>query len=44
MRAIGDTISLCPPLVISEDEIAQLIARLRGALDDALAVLQTPPG
>jgi 4-aminobutyrate--pyruvate transaminase len=41
VRAIGDTISLCPPLIISEAEIAQLIARLRGALDDTLAALQT---
>jgi 4-aminobutyrate--pyruvate transaminase len=40
VRAIGDTISLCPPLIISEAEIAQLIARLRGALDDTLAALQ----
>jgi 4-aminobutyrate--pyruvate transaminase len=34
VRAIGDTISLCPPLIISEAEIAELLARLRAALDD----------
>jgi 4-aminobutyrate--pyruvate transaminase len=36
VRAIGDTIAICPPLVISEDEIAQLVTKLRAALDDTL--------
>ncbi len=34
MRAIGDTISFCPPLIISQDEIEEMIARFRLALDD----------
>ncbi|MCC7346872.1 MAG: aminotransferase class III-fold pyridoxal phosphate-dependent enzyme [Variibacter sp.] len=40
LRAIGDTLALCPPLVISEAEIETLLARLRAALDataDAIA-------
>ena len=27
-RALGDTLALCPPLVITEDEVAQVIARM----------------
>jgi 4-aminobutyrate--pyruvate transaminase len=34
LRAIGDTLALCPPLVISEDEIGELLARLTAALDE----------
>jgi 4-aminobutyrate--pyruvate transaminase len=32
----GDCISICPPLVISEDEIDQLFDRLGRALDRTL--------
>lgn len=34
VRAIGDTISFCPPLIIQQDEIEEMIARFRLALDD----------
>ena len=34
VRAIGDTIAICPPLVIDESEIALLIDRLAAALGD----------
>ena len=34
VRAIGDTIALCPPLIISESEIALLLERLAVALDE----------
>ena len=37
MRNIGDTIALCPPLVITESEIGELFDRLERALDDTLA-------
>ena len=37
VRNIGDTIALCPPLVISEPEIGELFDRLERALDDTLA-------
>ena len=37
VRAIGDTISFCPPLIISQDEIEEMIARFRLALDDTQA-------
>jgi putrescine aminotransferase len=33
MRAVGETMFLCPPLVISDDEIDELFARVRKALD-----------
>lgn len=36
VRAIGDTISFCPPLIIARDEIEEMIARFRLALDDTL--------
>jgi 4-aminobutyrate--pyruvate transaminase len=41
VRAIGDTIAICPPLIITEDEIAQLLAKLRAALDDTQRDLAT---
>ena len=34
LRAIGDTIALCPPMVISPEELDELFNRLEGALDD----------
>ena len=37
LRAIGDTISFCPPLIIDRAEIGEMIARFRLALDDTLA-------
>ena len=40
VRAIGDTLALCPPLVISEAEIAELLKRLRIALDETAATLR----
>ncbi|PQA87466.1 aminotransferase [Hyphococcus luteus] len=33
MRAVGDAMFLCPPLVISESEIDEMFARIRKALD-----------
>ena len=39
VRAIGDTIALCPPLVISEAEIGMLIDRLAQGLDDIAPAL-----
>lgn len=40
LRAIGDTISFCPPLVIDKAEIDELILRFRTALDDTLAMVR----
>jgi 4-aminobutyrate--pyruvate transaminase len=34
VRAIGDVIGLCPPLIINEEQVDELVARLRRALDD----------
>jgi 4-aminobutyrate---pyruvate transaminase len=39
VRAIGDTIAICPPLVITEGEIGMLIDRLSRAIDLAAAEL-----
>ena len=39
VRAIGDTISFCPPLIINETEIDELLARFGRALDDTAAML-----
>lgn len=33
VRAIGDTLAFCPPMIISEDEIDQLFAPVEEALD-----------
>jgi len=35
LRALGDTIALCPPMIIREDELNTLFDRLEKALDDA---------
>ena len=37
IRAIGDVMALCPPLVIEEPEIREMFARLGRALDDTAA-------
>jgi 4-aminobutyrate--pyruvate transaminase len=34
VRAIGDTIALCPPLIITDNEVAMLLERLTAALDE----------
>ena len=39
LRAIGDTISFCPPLIIDKGEIEEMLARFRLALDDTLAMV-----
>ena len=33
VRAIGDTIAFCPPLIISEAEVQELLLRFRKTLD-----------
>jgi len=35
LRAIGDTISLCPPMIITQEEINMMFDALELALDDA---------
>ena len=37
LRAIGDTMALCPPMIIEEDELHALFDRLTLALDDTEA-------
>ncbi|MCK1744694.1 hypothetical protein IVA80_28720 [Bradyrhizobium sp. 139] len=29
LRAIGDTLALCPPLIVTEDQVRQIIERMR---------------
>ena len=36
IRAIGDTIALSPPLIIKPDQVKELVARFRLALDETL--------
>lgn len=36
LRAIGDTIALCPPMIITEDELDDMFGRLRESLDETL--------
>jgi 4-aminobutyrate--pyruvate transaminase len=33
VRAIGDTIAFCPPLIISESEVKELLQRFTKALN-----------
>ncbi len=37
LRAIGDSLAFCPPMIISEAEIEELFAPLETCLDDAMA-------
>jgi 4-aminobutyrate---pyruvate transaminase len=39
IRNIGDTIALCPPLIINEREAEDMVRRLAAALDDTQACL-----
>ena len=34
LRPIGDTIAMCPPMIIREDELNALFDKLEAALDD----------
>jgi 4-aminobutyrate--pyruvate transaminase len=40
LRALGDTIGFCPPLIVNEVEIDLLIERFALALDDTVAMLR----
>ncbi len=37
LRAMGDALGICPPLIITEDEVNELCDRLEGALNDTEA-------
>ena len=37
---MGDHIGVCPPLIISESEIDELVARFARALDDTAAFVK----
>jgi 4-aminobutyrate--pyruvate transaminase len=39
VRAIGDTLALCPPLIINEAQIEEIVARLKKTLDATVALL-----
>ena len=41
MRAVGDTMIIAPPLVISKDEIDELVTKARKCLDLTLSALQS---
>jgi 4-aminobutyrate--pyruvate transaminase len=40
VRAIGDTLALCPPLIINESQIHEIVSRLKRTLDDTALQLQ----
>jgi 4-aminobutyrate--pyruvate transaminase len=40
LRALGDAIGFCPPLIISEAEIDEMLARFGRALDDTHAMMR----
>ena len=41
LRAMGDSIAFCPPLIITENEIDLMLDRFGRALADTLAMVQT---
>ena len=43
VRAIGDTIVFCPPLIITHAEIDRLVDTIRDALDEAEPSLRASP-
>jgi 4-aminobutyrate--pyruvate transaminase len=44
IRAIGDVIAFCPPLIITEDQVHDMVARFRRTLDDTVAWLRAQDG
>jgi 4-aminobutyrate--pyruvate transaminase len=40
VRAMGDTVALCPPLIITSEEIDEMLRRFGKALDDTAASLR----
>ena len=42
LRAIGDSLAICPPLIINDNEIDELFDRLSRALDRTLTELRRP--
>jgi 4-aminobutyrate--pyruvate transaminase len=43
-RCMGDNVNLCPPLIITEAEITDLMGRIKLALDDTLVWLENGGG
>lgn len=41
VRAMGDVIAVCPPLIITQEQVAELMDKLAAALDDTLAWVRT---
>ncbi len=39
-RALGDTVNLCPPLIITAAQIEDMLARIKLSLDETLAWLK----
>jgi 4-aminobutyrate--pyruvate transaminase len=40
VRAIGDVIAFCPPLIITEDQVRDMVERFRITLDETAAWLR----
>ncbi len=40
IRPLGDTLAFCPPLIITEDEIDEMLARFGRALDDTAGMVE----
>ncbi|MFW6094458.1 MAG: aminotransferase [Pseudomonadota bacterium] len=39
VRALGDSLALCPPLIVTEDHVDEIFTKLEAALDDTLAAV-----
>ncbi|MBB4423859.1 4-aminobutyrate--pyruvate transaminase [Bradyrhizobium sp. CIR48] len=39
-RSIGDTLALCPPLIVTEDQISEIVARMRRVLTLTVAQIK----
>ena len=39
LRALGDTLAICPPLIISDAQVDELFSKLEKSLDETLAWL-----
>ena len=39
MRALGDTVAFCPPLIITSDEIDEMLRRFGKALDETASAV-----
>ena len=44
VRALGDTVAFCPPLIVTESDVDEILERFSRGLDETLAWVETGGG